>query len=232
MTKKIFLFDLDGTLLLSGGAGLRAMETVFMDLYGLPEAFSGIRPDGMIDTGIFRDIIKNRDVQVPDVDEAIAALSKAYIVELEKEMPVSHGAVLMPGMPELLDKLAALPDTLLGLVTGNLEQGARIKLERFDLNRYFSFGAFGSDHEVRAELVRMAVARAQKDIGEAIPIGKNVFVIGDTPKDIDCGKANNAVTVAVATGNYTVDQLKEAGADFVFSDFENVDRVVNKLTAE
>ena len=225
------MFDLDGTLLLSGGAGLRAMEKVFMDIYGLPEAFSGIRPDGKIDSGIFREIIESRALEVPDTNEAIALLGKAYIKELEKEMPVSPGAELMPGMPELLEKLSALPDTLLGLVTGNLEEGARIKLSRFDLNRFFSFGAFGSDHEDRAELVRIAVVRAQKATGDTIPIGKNIFVIGDTPKDIDCGKANNAVTIGVATGSYSIDQLREAGADFVFKDFGNVEDVANKLTS-
>ena len=229
MPPKLFLFDLDGTLLLSGGAGMRAMEQVFMDVYQLPDAFTGITPDGKIDPGIFREIIALRKVQVPDIDEAIGMLCERYIEALKKEMPVSPTAKIMPGVPALLDRLSAVPDVFLGLVTGNLEQGARIKLGRYDLNRYFDFGAYGSDHEDRAQLVRIAVRRAEKKLGTTIPIGRNIFVLGDTPRDVECGLANHTSTVGVATANFTREQLLEAGAHFVFDDFTDTDRVIEQL---
>ncbi len=231
MSTKLFLFDLDGTLLLSGGAGLRAMETVFMDLFNLPGAFEGIRPDGKIDPAIFREIIKHREVDVADLDEAVARLSKEYIKELEKEMPISKEAVLMPGMPQLLEKLSSMEDVQLALLTGNLEKGARIKCARFDLNKYFPFGAFGSDHENRAELVRISAKRAAAYIDKPVPLDKNIVVIGDTPRDVECGQAYNATTVAVATGNYSLEQLEKTGADFLFEDFSDTEKVIAVLTS-
>lgn len=229
MTIKLFLFDLDGTLLLSGGAGMRAMEKVFLEHYNLPEAFRGIHPDGKIDPGIFREIIQTRGLDLPNVDAAIDRLCELYIEALALQMPISTEAKRMPGIPALLDALELRPDTALGLLTGNLEKGAAIKLGRFDLNRYFHFGAFGSDHEDRAELVRIAVKRAEAHLGRSVPLGPNVFVIGDTPRDIQCGKANNTSTVGVATANYSIAQLRQAGADHVFDDFADTDSVIAAL---
>ena len=229
MAQKLFLFDLDGTLMLSGNAGLRAMEKVFMDLHNLPNAFDGIRPDGKIDPAIFREIISHRGLKLPDLDKAIELLCEKYLEELAVEMPISPNAVLMPGIPQLLERLFAMPDVQLALLTGNLEQGARLKCERFDLNKYFPFGAFGSDHEDRAELVRISAERAAKYLARPVPLDKNIFVIGDTPRDVECGQAYNATTVAVATLNYSADQLKKTGADFVFEDFSDTDRVIKEL---
>ncbi len=229
MTTRILLFDIDGTLLLSGGAGARAIDTVFFDLYGLPDAFSGIVPDGKIDLGIFREIIKQKNVNVKDVEEALGILCEKYIDELKVEMPISPQAVLMPGIPDLLERLSQVPDLHMGLVTGNLEPGARIKCDRFDLNRFFPFGAFGSDHEDRAELVRIALRRAERHLGQTLSMGANVFVLGDTPKDVKCGKVNGATAVGVATNNSTVEELLSLGADYAFEDFSDVDAVVEKL---
>ena len=232
MTIRLFLFDLDGTLMLSGGAGMRAIEKVFQDFYDLPDAFEGIVPDGKIDPAIFREIIDRRGLDSSDEDEAVQKLTLQYIEALKKEMPVSPDAMLMPGIPELLERLDGSPDVLLGLVTGNIEQGAYIKLARFDLNRFFPFGAFGSDHEDRAELVRIAVRRAEQHAGRPISMGKNVFVIGDTPRDVQCGIENGTSTVGVAWANFTVEQLRRAGADYVFEDFGDVERVAAELLGD
>lgn len=229
MTTKLFLFDLDGTLLLSGGAGMIAMEQAFMELYALPNAFDQIHPDGKIDPAIFREIIQTRGVKVDDEDAAIKQLSRTYIAHLKPVMATTEKAEIMPGIPALLEALNKREQLHLGLVTGNLEQGAYLKLGRFDLNRYFSFGAFGSDHEDRAELVRIAVSRAEKKFEKTIPMGKNIFVIGDTPRDIFCGKDNGATTVGVATANYTSAQLADAGADFVFENFADTGDVMKRL---
>jgi phosphoglycolate phosphatase-like HAD superfamily hydrolase len=228
MTTKLLLFDVDGTLLLSGYAGMRAMEKVFMRLYNLPEAFLGVVPDGKVDPAIWREIIAHRGLDVGDLEPAIANLNEKYIEQLAKEMPTAP-AKIMPGVVNLLNALRAREDVQLALLTGNLEPGARIKCGRFELNSYFPFGAFGSDNEIRAELVKIAVKRAEEYMGKAIPMDENVFVIGDTPKDVECGKANGVTTVGVATANYTVPQLLETGADFVFDDFSDTEEVVKTL---
>jgi phosphoglycolate phosphatase len=229
MTVKLFLFDIDGTILLSGGAGLRGMEKVLHDLHGVPNAFDGITPDGKIDTAIFREMIRTHGIEVKDEDAAIKTMCEQYLPLLEKEMAVSEGALLMPGFPEILERLSALPGAHLGLVTGNLEPAAQIKVGRWNLNRFFKFGAYGSDHENRPELVRIAVSRAEKLLGQTIGMGPHIYVIGDTDRDIDAGRSNGASTIGVATNNASTADLKKAGADFVFEDFSDLDRVFSEL---
>ena len=125
----------------------------------------------------------------------------------------------MPGISALLDEMLPRKDVMLGLATGNIESGARIKLDRGNLNRYFTFGGFGSDSEDRAELVRKGAQKAAYKNGAPIA-PSNTFVIGDTPLDIEAGKRAGFKTVGVATGNYSVDQLLDSGATIAVADLE------------
>jgi len=226
----LVLFDLDGTLMLSGGAGMRGMSRAFRDLYGVENSFEGISPDGKVDPGLFREMAANHDVDLgPDEQTNLDRLRESYTEHLAEEMPKSEAAVLMPGFPELLNRLSGMSGVELGLLTGNYEQTARIKLDRFGLNVYFPFGAFGSDDDIRENLVPLAVARAEEHTGRQIGMGPHVIIVGDTPRDVACGKAHGARTVAVATGSYDVESLLETGADIALQDFSEIEGSIKAI---
>jgi phosphoglycolate phosphatase len=227
----LVLFDIDGTLVLTGGAGLRAMNRACAELVGHADALSGIPVAGRTDRIILADVVA-RMGRVLD-DELLAVLQDRYLAHLREEIlapgamptaeylgPRGGTKAVMPGIRELLDVLHPRPDVFLGLVTGNFEEGARTKLEHFDLWRYFRCGAYGDDAEDRNALVPIAVERARR---QGLPgiAGERIFVVGDTPHDIACARAAGAVPVAVATGGFTVDQLRACGADLVFADLSD-----------
>jgi len=225
----VVLFDLDGTIMLSGGAGRRAMEYVFEQRFGVPDGFEGILPDGKTDPEIFCEMMVRAGVRVEDEEKALAELHDRYIKRLAVEMPASKNARLMPGARELIVELSGRPNVVLGLLTGNYERGAMIKLSRFELAGFFEFGAFGSDHETRSELVKIAIARAEKLYKRSIRMGKHIVIIGDTPRDVDCAKVFGLTSIGVATGRYSVDELKRVGADCAFDDLSDTGRVVEVI---
>ena len=215
---KLVLFDIDGTLVLTGGAGLRAMNRACAELVGHADALSGIPVAGRTDRIILADVVARMDRALDD--ELLGMLRDRYIAHLREEilmpgvMPTAEylgprGGIksMMPGIRELLDALQQRPDVFLGLLTGNFEEGARIKLDHFDLWRYFRCGAYGDDAEDRNALVPFAVERARRAGLPEIDAG-HVIVIGDTPHDIACARAAGATPVGVATGGFTVDQLQ------------------------
>lgn len=210
----IVLFDIDGTLVLTGRAGLRGMNAAFSRLYGSIEALEGIPVAGRTDRAIVSDALRAAGLAV--TSDEILRLRDAYIADLQVEIgkPVPDFSGVLPGVGALLDELDADPEVSVGLLTGNFEAGARIKLGHFDLWSRFPFGAFGDDHDDRNALVPIALSRARA-AGIAEPPPDRVVVIGDTPLDIACARAHGARAVAVATGSYTRDQLREAGADVV-----------------
>ena len=216
---KLLLFDVDQTLINTGGAGLRALDRACEKLLGLRHAMDGITPHGKTDPAIAREILRVRLGSISSADYEISAILESYVSFLKDEVQSSATYRVLPGIVPLLETLQPRADVMLGLATGNIESGARIKLARCDLNRYFEFGGFGSDSEDRTELVRKAAEKASGKIGGSIP-NTNIFVIGDTPLDIDAGKRAGFKTVGVATGSYSVDQLLAAGATFAISDFE------------
>ncbi|MBZ0272765.1 haloacid dehalogenase-like hydrolase [bacterium] len=220
MREKLLLFDLDGTLLLSGGAGARALDRAFLELYGVSGAFEGIKPAGKTDPMIIREIVRKHEIRGDElaIVGKVAGLYERYLAD---EMPISPNARMMPNVVPALEYLAARSDAILGLLTGNFERCARIKLARFDLNRFFAFGAYASDSEVRAELVPIAVAKAEEHTGRAIGLGPHVFVIGDTPMDVACALDNGVTSVAVATSSYTPEALTECGAHLCFDDLSD-----------
>jgi phosphoglycolate phosphatase-like HAD superfamily hydrolase len=179
----------------------------------------GIRPHGKTDPAIVREILRLRLSTPNPQDGEIASILEAYVYFLKDEVLTSPTYRVLPGILSLLDEMMTRPDVILGLATGNIESGARIKLDRGGLNSYFSFGGFGSDSEDRTELVRKAAEKAAHKNGGAIP-PSNIFVIGDTPLDIDAGKRAGFKTVGVATGSYSTEQLLASGATMAVRDLE------------
>jgi len=226
MAPKVLLFDIDATLLLSGNAGGRALNRVFLELYGVPGAFDFVRPHGKTDPMIFREMLAAWTPDLPP-DPELARIGERYLDYLEEELEASPGYRIMPGVKPLLDALSQMPTLALGLATGNLERGAWLKLRRGGLDGYFRFGGFGSDAEDRAELVRVAVERAENHLGRTVVPAEDVYVIGDTPRDIRCGREVGTRTVAVATGTSGVEELALHGPDHVFRDFSDVEGAVS-----
>jgi phosphoglycolate phosphatase-like HAD superfamily hydrolase len=217
---KVILFDIDGTLILSGGAGMRALNRACEEITGLSDAFADVAVAGRTDRIIIHDAMRRAG---RDLDgHLLSALRSRYLQLLQEEIQLRGRGVkaILPGVRELLDVLAAREDVFLGLVTGNFEEGARIKLEYFDLWRYFRCGAYGDDAADRNELVPVAWRRAL-ECGVNAADGDNTFVVGDTPHDIACARAAGARPIAVATGGFTADQLREAGAAEVLPDLSD-----------
>lgn len=219
---KLLLFDIDGTLMLSGGAGRRAIDRAFFEIHGIENAFGNIVPDGNTDPAIFSEIFANHGLEIRDFSSAFAELATRYATFMRDEMVRSENARLMPGVTPLLELLGQRTDIHLGLLTGNFETTARIKLDRFGLNRYFPFGAFGSDDGIRTNLVPIATRRAGIHLGREIGLGPHVVVIGDTPQDVECALAHGAAAIGVAASRYTVSDLEAAGAHHALPSLEDI----------
>jgi phosphoglycolate phosphatase len=219
---KLVLFDIDGTLVLTGGAGLRAMNRACEELVGHTRALEGIPVAGRTDRIILGDVMDR--LGRPLDEDLLRALRDRYIACLEEEIRhPGHGVkAVLPGVQGLLDRLAARDDVLLGLVTGNFEAGARIKLGHFDLWRYFRCGAFADDAADRNALVPFAVDRARGCGLTEVPAG-HVLVVGDTPHDVECARVTGAVAVGVATGPFSTADLEASGADVVFEDLRDAE---------
>ncbi|MEM7009151.1 MAG: HAD hydrolase-like protein [Thermodesulfobacteriota bacterium] len=220
---KLLLFDIDGTLLTTDGAGTRAANRAFEKVYGIKGAMSKIDAAGKTDPIILREIFQNefqRDYEHQEAQE----LYKLYVPFLEEETKTSQTFV-MPGIPELLKRLSPREDMILGVATGNIEQGAWIKLRSGGIHSHFRFGGYGSDSHIREHLIRKAYERANEYLEHKIEITKK-FVIGDTPYDINHGRAAGAVTVAVATGRFTASELYEHDPDHLFEDLNDLESVL------
>jgi phosphoglycolate phosphatase-like HAD superfamily hydrolase len=170
--------------------------------------------DGKTDKQIIKEGLAANGLPIDDDD--IPPIIAKYLINLKKEIN-NDRKHLKPGVRELLNRLGQMDDFHLGLLTGNIESGARLKLEVFDLNRYFVLGAFGSDHEDRNQLLPIAIDKFSKRIGQDIRF-ENCIVVGDTPKDVDCSRPYGAISVAVTTGIYSSEQLAAAGANYVLPD--------------
>ncbi len=214
---KLLLFDIDGTLVLTGGAGIRALNRAFCQVVGIVNALDGIRLHGKTDPAIVREIFSARGaLQNADSYDQILA---AYVEFLPEEVQQSRNYRVLPGILPFLQDFQGRSDLAFGLATGNVEAGARIKLARGNLNPFFAFGGFGSDAENRTELVRRAAHNGSRLAGVTID-ANDIFVIGDTPRDIAAGREAGYRTVGVATSDYSTEDLSAAGADLVLSDFE------------
>lgn len=209
------LFDIDGTLLVTGGAGAVAWQRAFQELHGVEANIEEHTRAGMTDPEIveiiFREVI-GRD----GTEQERAAAVAGYLGNLADAVAESDGYRLMPGIEETLPRLAE-QGVLLGIVTGNIEAAAQIKLARGDLNRFFAFGGYGSDSRDRAELTRRAVERGGEVQGSPLDLEQTIAV-GDTPRDVSAGHGAGIKVVGVATGAYSVEEQRAAGADWAIPD--------------
>ena len=218
--RKLVLFDIDGTLVLTGGAGLRAMNRALADVVGRSEGLEGIPVAGRTDWAILADAARRFERTLDGA--TLADLRDRYVANLAEEIqhPGQGPKAVMPGVREILDHLDRRDDLLVGLLTGNFEEGARVKLGHFHLWEYFRCGAYGGDAADRNALVPLAVERARA-CGLPAIADADVLVIGDTPHDVMCAQVAGATAVAVATGNSPVDELRATGADYVFQDLSD-----------
>ena len=226
---KLVLFDIDGTILLTSGAGKRAVHRALEDVFGAPGRAEH-RFDGKTDPQIVRELMRMEGHGDDHIDARMSRLLDRYVDYLHEELDHPSTAVrLMPGVAELLDALEARHDVLLGLVTGNLAAGASAKLRAGGIRpERFRVGAYGSDHELRNELPAVAQRRAREELGIEV-VGKDVIVIGDTPADVDCGRAIGARTIGVATGYFSTKDLLAHGADVAFEDLADTAAVLRSI---
>jgi phosphoglycolate phosphatase-like HAD superfamily hydrolase len=204
------LFDIDGTLISSGGASDRAWKRAFEELQGVEVDVPAVTGKGVPDPEVGRVVFEKAIGREPTEEEA-EALMRRRLDHLPEEVESSPGFVVKDGVVELLERLIE-EGIMLGLTTGNVEEAAHIKLARPNLNRYFAFGGYGSDSPDRTELTRKALERADFVSGHTLDRDSS-FACGDTPRDVDAGHGAGIRVVGVATGEYTAEELVEAGAD-------------------
>jgi phosphoglycolate phosphatase len=205
------LFDIDGTLLVTGGAGGAAWQRAFQELHGVEANVAEHTDAGMTDPEIAAIIFCEVIGREGSAEERARAIG-CYLKHLPETVAESAGYRVMPGIEELLDRLID-GGALLGLVTGNIEAAAHIKLARAGLNRFFSFGGYGSDSADRVEVTEAALGRGALVSGGSLGDGA-CLAVGDTPRDVLAGHGAGVRVVGVATGSYSVEQLREAGADY------------------
>jgi phosphoglycolate phosphatase-like HAD superfamily hydrolase len=227
--RRLLLFDIDGTLVLTGGAGQDAMAAAVKDVFGFEDALDGVQLAGRTDRAILEDALASRAGRPVPLDGKYDAFRAAYFRHLAREIEVERPRKrALPGVHALLDALAARGEAALGLLTGNFRESAEIKLAHFDLWRYFSWGAFGSETRDRNALFPVAMREAATR-GFAAASPRDVVIIGDTPHDIFVAHAGRALAVGVATGQHSVADLDAAGADVVFEDLSDTGAVLAAL---
>lgn len=228
----LLIWDIDGTLVNSRSAGRKAMNSAFYDLYGIENAFEKVRMAGMLDTNILIDVYRANSMLEPDgtftghrTDSTIFSNEKerffsVYCKILEEELQKLNTSIAASGIQELFQTLGREASFFHALGTGNIEKGARLKLAVDNLNGFFPVGGFGDIAAERWEMVQKAIQNAQHYYRrEFLPV--NTYVIGDTPIDIECGKKLGCKTIGVATGPFSVQQLTDCHADYVFKDFSD-----------
>jgi phosphoglycolate phosphatase len=221
----ICLFDIDGTLISSGGAGKSALEAALAEAFGISPNTAGLELTGRTDRAICRDLFRHHVLE--DSEENWQSLMEAYLRHLPACLNSKGGRVL-PGIETLLADLRSRDEVRLGLLTGNVRAGARVKLGHFGLFDHFLFGGFGDDHFDRDDVAREALLAVHRHCnGQAIP--ERIWVIGDTPLDVRCARAIGARAVAVATGWHSLDELAECGPDLLIADFSDAKPLLERL---
>jgi phosphoglycolate phosphatase-like HAD superfamily hydrolase len=222
---KLVLFDIDGTLINSGEAGTRALNNSFQQVFSINNAFAGIRMAGKTDIQIIKECLAFHGLQ--SGDGILSSVLSEYLNSLRIEVN-NNRKRLQPGVIDLLNSLKKMEGYWLGLLTGNIEEGARIKLGVFGLNKYFPIGAFGSDDEDRNSLLSIAVKKFEGMTNIDIKY-EDCIVIGDTPLDVECAKPFGATAVVVSTGPYSYESLLETKADYVLRDLSYALDYVDEL---
>jgi phosphoglycolate phosphatase-like HAD superfamily hydrolase len=223
----VCLFDIDGTLLSSGGAGKAAMEAALASAFGAPPSSDGVPFSGRTDRAIARDLFALSGI--PDTPDNWHRFVVDYLHHLPGCLGRHRGQVL-PGIAALLESLSRRGDVVLGLLTGNIRDGARLKLGHYGIFHHFAFGAFGDHHFERDQVAHQAVVVTRDYLKRAVP-PEDIWVIGDTPLDVQCARAIGARAVAVATGWHTLEALAAAEPDVLLADFTDPAALFTKWTA-
>lgn len=228
--KRLVLFDIDGTILTSDGAPRRAFHRALLEVYGTAGPIATHAFDGKTDPQIARELLTQAGLPAAAVDRGLDALWATYLRELSVEFAQpTHRTTVLPGVRVLLDELERRGDeVVLGLLTGNIERGAALKLSSADIRNRFRVGAFGSDCERRDGLPPVAVERALAATGVSFS-RTDIVIIGDTPSDVTCGSALGARAIGVATGRFGNDELSDAGAAVVFGDLSATADVMDAI---
>lgn len=223
--RRLVLFDIDGTLLTAGGAGARALRDALLEIFGETGPIGAYSMAGRTDPQIVRELMTATGRTVQEIEPRYQEVWDVYLRNLRDEVARTRIQAL-PGVPALLDRVEAEGNsTLLALLTGNVEQGARMKVDAAGLGfDRFRLGAYGSDHWERRELPAVAVRRA-RDLAGLEYQGKEIVIIGDTPFDIACGEHLGVRTIAVATGGHPADELAACGPDYLFEDLTDGEAV-------
>lgn len=225
--RTVCLFDIDGTLLTTGGAGQLAMERALACVFGLTAINGEILAAGRTDRAITSDLFREHAIEAgPDDWSRFLA---EYLTHLPQTMQELDGRVL-PGVRRLLAALVQRGDVALGLLTGNFRDGAALKLRHYDLEQHFAFGGYGDDHHDRDDVARVAYADARRHLGRDVD-PRTVWVLGDTPADVRCARAIGANVVAVATGIYSHAELEPTQPDLLCHDFSDIDAVLDRILA-
>lgn len=229
--RRLVLFDIDGTLLETSGVGRRAIHGALREVYGAVGHIEGYSFGGRTDPEIVRDLMRAAGVDDAAIDAGMDRLWRLYVDRLAREL-AGDAVALLPGVEEMVARVeAAGGEVVLGLLTGNVAEGARLKVEAAGLAfGRFRVGAFGSDHAHRPALPAIAVARARAATGLGFA-GKEVVIVGDTPLDVACGADLGCRTIAVATGRHGIDELRACGPDHVFPSLADADAVWRAIAA-
>lgn len=229
----LVLFDIDGTILLTAGAGRRAITAAITDEVGPSDAFERIRFDGKTDPQIVVEMLKAAGDERAQDPDFVRGLCRRYVARLADELQHPRTTTtVMPGVLDLLDALEQEAEVVLGLLTGNMAEGAALKLAAAGIAPdRFRVGAYGSDSPHRPDLPPIAARRAAAHFGRE-PHGREVVIIGDTPADVTCGLSISARAIGVATGSYPVALLAEAGAHAAFSDLRDTATVLEAILGE
>ena len=225
MSQHILFFDIDGTMLSTGGAGQRAMELALVEEFRIRFPFEDVLTAGRTDCGIADEIFSK--YQLEDSPKERHRFMSSYLERLPECLKTLPGA-LLPGVTELLDQLHKLDNVHLSLLTGNYVEGAWIKLRHFGIDHYFQSGGYGDDHPHRDDVAKLALHNVCEHLNRQVD-GHDACVIGDTPADIRCARAINARAAAVATGVYSRNQLSPYSPDHLFDDLSHTDAVMNRL---
>lgn len=228
--ERLILFDIDGTILNTNGASFRGFRRALLEVYGTTGPIDTHRFDGKTDPQIARELLNAAGLSDSEIDRGLPDLWEAYLRESAVEFAhPEYRTTLLPGVVSALDALEPYrSSSVIGLLTGNIERGAALKLGSVGLVERFVMGAYGSDHERRDHLPGVAVERARDLVGRTFE-GEEIVIIGDTPSDVTCGQSLGVRAIAVATGRYTESELEEAGACQVFSDLSETEALLDAI---
>jgi phosphoglycolate phosphatase-like HAD superfamily hydrolase len=226
---RLFLFDVDGTLVSARGAGRAALQVALQQTYGTAGDIERYDFRGKTDPRIVLDLMRGAGLADDAIEARMAACFEAYVGQLERHIGDGSRVSVLPGIADVVRGLTAREDALVGLLTGNIEAGARVKLRPTGLFPLFRVGAYGSDSMDRRRLPAVACERARAVAGREFPF-ERVTIIGDTPLDVDCARACGAMAVAVATGFHAPAELAACAPDLLFTDFSDVAGALAALT--